>query len=318
MFGKDRDMKILAMGKCVPEQILDNEALSHMVETNDEWITSRTGIRQRRIARTETVVSMASSAARQAMERAGVSTEEIGLVLVCTFTPDLATPSMACLVQQELGLSREILAYDLNAACSGFIYGLVTAEALLAGMEPGKKALIIGAEVISRTVDYTDRGTCILFGDGAGAAVAEASGNKLVADWGAAGNREVLFAGEPLPDGRRAPLGMNGKEVFRFAVSTVPKSITRLLEKAGLPLAEVEHIVCHQANHRIVEGIAKHLRTDLSRFYENIEFYGNTSAASIPIALCDMQEQGLLRRGERMVLAGFGSGLTWGSVLMNW
>lgn len=318
MFGKDCDMKILAMGKCVPEQILDNEALSHMVETNDEWITSRTGIRQRRIARTETVVSMASAAARQAMERAGVSPEEIGLVLVCTFTPDLATPSTACLVQRELGLPREILAYDLNAACSGFIYGLVTAEALLAGMEPGKKALIIGAEVISRTVDYTDRGTCILFGDGAGAAVAEASGDRLVADWGAAGDREVLFAGELLPDGRRTPLGMNGKEVFRFAVSTVPKSITRLLEKAGLPLTEVEHIVCHQANHRIVEGIARHLRTDLSRFYENIEFYGNTSAASIPIALCDMQEQGLLHRGERMVLAGFGSGLTWGSVLMNW
>ena len=154
-------MKILAMGKCVPRQILDNEALSHMVETNDEWITSRTGIRQRRIAKDETVVSMAAEAARQAMERAGTRPEEIGLVLVCTFTPDLATPSVACLVQRELGLSQEILAYDLNAACSGFIYGLVTAEALLSGMEPGKKALIIGAEVISRTVDYTDRGTCL-------------------------------------------------------------------------------------------------------------------------------------------------------------
>lgn len=311
-------MKILAMGKCVPQQVLDNEALSHMVDTNDEWIISRTGIRQRRIAQGETVVSMAAAAARQAMERAGTSPEEIGLVLVCTFTPDLATPSAACLVQQELGLSTGVLAYDLNAACSGFIYGLVTAEALLDGMEPGKKALIIGAERISRSVDYTDRGTCILFGDGAGAAVAEASADRLVADWGACGNREVLLAGEQLPDGRRSPLAMNGKEVFRFAVSTVPKSITRLLERAGVSLSEVDHIVCHQANHRIVEGIARHLRTDLSRFYENIEFYGNTSAASIPIALCEMQEQDLLRRGERMVLAGFGSGLTWGSVLMNW
>ena len=311
-------MKILAMGKCVPRQILDNEALSHMVETNDEWITSRTGIRQRRIAKDETVVSMAAEAARQAMERAGTRPGEIGLVLVCTFTPDLATPSVACLVQRELGLPQEILAYDLNAACSGFIYGLVTAEALLSGMEPGKKALIIGAEVISRTVDYTDRGTCILFGDGAGAAVAVASEDKLTADWGASGDREVLSAGQLLPDGSRTPLAMNGKEVFRFAVSTVPKSITRLLEKAGVPLSDVDHIVCHQANHRIVEGIAKHLHTDLSRFYENIEFYGKTSAASIPIALCDMQEQELLHRGERMVLAGFGSGLTWGSVLMNW
>ena len=144
--GKDCDMKILAMGKCVPQQVLDNEALSHMVDTNDEWIISRTGIRQRRIAQGETVVSMAAAAARQAMERAGTSPEEIGLVLVCTFTPDLATPSAACLVQQELGLSTGVLAYDLNAACSGFIYGLVTAEALLDGMEPGKKALIIGAE----------------------------------------------------------------------------------------------------------------------------------------------------------------------------
>ena len=261
---------------------------------------------------------LAAAAARQAMERAGTSSKEIGLVLVCTFTPDLATPSAACLVQQELGLSTGVLAYDLNAACSGFIYGLVTAEALLDGMEPGKKALIIGAERISRSVDYTDRGTCILFGDGAGAALVEASADRLVADWGACGNREVLLAGEQLPDGRRSPLAMNGKEVFRFAVSTVPKSITRLLERAGVSLSEVDHIVCHQANHRIVEGIARHLRTDLSRFYENIEFYGNTSAASIPIALCEMQEQDLLRRGERMVLAGFGSGLTWGSVLMNW
>ena len=310
-------MKILAMGKSVPEKILDNAMLSQMVETNDEWITSRTGIHQRRIAGEETVVSMASAAARQAMERSGTRPEQIGLVLVCTFTPDLLTPSAACLVQRELGLPDDVLAYDLNAACSGFIYGLVTAQALLEQM-PGRRGLIIGAEVISRTVDYTDRGTCILFGDGAGAAVAEASGESLTADWGAAGNREVLSAGGRLEDGRTAPLSMNGKEVFRFAVSTVPKSITRLLDKAGVGLEQVDHIVCHQANHRIVEGIARHLGTDLSRFYENIGLYGNTSAASIPIALCDMQEQNLLHRGETMVLAGFGSGLTWGSVLMHW
>ena len=220
-------------------------------------------------------------------------------------------------MQQELGLGQDVLAFDLNAACSGFIYGLATAEGLLSRME-GRYGLVIGSEVISRTVDYTDRGTCILFGDGAGAAVVSAEGPAAVADFGCNGDLAVLSAGVRREDGSTAPLAMNGKEVFRFAVSTVPASIRKLLDKAGLSLDEVDHIVCHQANHRIVESIARHLQTDLGRFYENIEFYGNTSAASIPIALCEMQEKGLLHRGDTVLLAGFGSGLTWGSLLLTW
>lgn len=310
-------MQIIAMGSCLPEGILDNEQLSRMVETNDEWIVTRTGIRQRHIAHGETTLSLAAAAARQAMERAGVAPDRIGLVVVCTFTPDQATPSTACLVQQELGLGQDVLAFDLNAACSGFIYGLATAEGLLSRME-GRYGLVIGSEVISRTVDYTDRSTCILFGDGAGAAVVSAEGPAAVADFGCNGDLAVLSAGVRRGDGSTAPLAMNGKEVFRFAVSTVPASIRKLLDKAGLSLDEVDHIVCHQANHRIVESIARHLQTDLGRFYENIEFYGNTSAASIPIALCEMQEKGLLHRGDTVLLAGFGSGLTWGSLLLTW
>ena len=308
--------RIAGIGAYVPENLITNDDLAKIVDTNDEWIRTRTGIRERRISSGEGTRHLAAKAAERALAAAGVAPEELDIIILGTSSPDRNYPSDACSVQAAIGAVNAV-AFDISAACAGFIFAMNIVEGFFkAGIY--KTALIIGAEVISRTVDYTDRGTCILFGDGAGAAVAVASADKLTADWGASGDREVLSAGQLLPDGSRTPLAMNGKEVFRFAVSTVPKSINRLLEKAGVPLSDVDHIVCHQANHRIVEGIAKHLHTDLSRFYENIEFYGNTSAASIPIALCDMQEQELLHRGERMVLAGFGSGLTWGSVLMNW
>ena len=183
-------MKIVAMGRALPQYVLDNQELSGMVETNDEWITTRTGICQRHIAKGETVVALASQAARQALAQSGVPLESIGVVIVCTFTPDTATPSMACMVQKELGLPQTVLAFDLNAACSGFVYGLAVAEALMD--RQGCHALVIGGELLSRLVDYTDRSTCILFGDGAGAAVVSPAGSRTVTDFGADGNAELL------------------------------------------------------------------------------------------------------------------------------
>lgn len=309
-------MKIVAMGRALPQYVLDNQELSGMVETNDEWITTRTGICQRHIAKGETVVALASQAARQALAQSGVPLESIGVVIVCTFTPDTATPSMACMVQKELGLPQTVLAFDLNAACSGFVYGLAVAEALMD--RQGCHALVIGAELLSRLVDYTDRSTCILFGDGAGAAVVSPAGSRTVTDFGADGNAELLSGGGYNINGGREPLRMNGREVFRFAVSTVPGSIRRVVEQAGCTLEEVDHFVLHQANHRITEGVARHLGVNLDRFYENIAHTGNTSAASIPLALWEMQEKDLLHPGDRLVLAGFGGGLTWGAMLLNW
>ncbi|MBS4784568.1 MAG: ketoacyl-ACP synthase III [Clostridiales bacterium] len=312
-------MRIIAMGSSLPERLLDNQELSRRVETSDEWITTRTGIRQRHIAREESTASLAAEAARRAMERAGTEPEQIGAVIVCTFTPDTATPSAACMVQRLLGLPGDVLAFDLNAACSGFVYGLAVAAALVDGPAlRGRRALVIGAEVLSRLVDYTDRGTCILFGDGAGAAVAAPSDDPLWTDFGCDGNGEILCGGGYCPDGGRAPLTMNGREVFKFAVSTVPATIRRVLGRAEVPLDEVDHIVLHQANHRITEGVARHLGADPRLFFENIAHCGNTSAASIPLALCEMQDRGLLHRGQRVVLAGFGGGLTWGSMLLKW
>ncbi len=302
-------MKFLSTGSFVPPRRMTNQDFEKIVDTSDQWIVERTGIHARHVAEEETTLTMAMAAAKQAME--GVDPSAIGLVLVATFTPDQATPSVASQLQQALGLPEEVLAYDINAACSGFLFALLTAERLLEAM-PGKCALLVGAEKVSGRLDYTDRGTCILFGDGAGAAVVQADGRPTWADYGNRSNGSAIYTDE------KGLLRMEGRQVYQFAVRTVTQSIRNVLEKAGLEPGQLDHVVCHQANHRIIEAVARHLGAPMELFFENLGEYGNTSAASIPLALDEMHRNGMLKSGQRVLLEGFGSGLSWGSYLFEW
>lgn len=309
-------LHICATGQCLPEQAVTNAMLSETVDTNDEWISTRTGIKQRYFCKEETNVSLASNAAKQAMERAGISAEDIGVCVVATFTPDYATPSVACLVQQKLGLPAHIPAFDINAACSGFLYGLQIIQGLLA-TSSARYALLIGSEVISRVLNFEDRTTCVLFGDGAGAVVVERSdAHRFFSVLGASGNAEVLSCngvGKP-----HQFLQMNGKEVFRFAVDTIPRCVNEILEKAELTLDDIDYVVCHQANERIISHTVKKLNARPEQFFMNLQRYGNTSAASIPLALDEMAAGRLLKPGMKIICVGFGAGLTWGGALLEW
>ena len=308
---------ILATGRCLPERVVTNEDLSRTVDTNDEWVFSRTGIHQRHFCTSETGLDLAVSAARQAMNRAGVTAAEVGVCLVATFTPDHASPSTACLLQRELGLEEDTVCFDLNAACAGFLYGLKTAHALLCDA-PRPCALVVGAEVIGRVMDMTDRNTCVLFGDGAGAAVVRREEDRT---W------HTVFGSRGDPDSIRvqgpgpvpSAIQMDGKAVFRFAVEVVEQSIRQLLEQEGLSsVNDLDLVVCHQANARIIDFVSKRLGAREDLFVKNMDRYGNTSAASIPIALDELTEAGLLRPGMRIVAVGFGGGLTWAGALLRW
>ena len=308
---------ILATGRCLPERVVTNEELNQRVDTSDEWVFSRTGIHQRHFCEEETGLDLAVSAARQAMDRAGATAADIGVCLVATFTPDHASPSTACLLQRELGLEEDTVCFDLNAACAGFLYGLKTAHALLADA-PRPCALVVGAEVISRVMNRTDRGTCVLFGDGAGAAVVRRAENR---SW------HTVFGSRGDPDSIRvqgpgpvpSAIHMDGKAVFRFAVEVVEKSLRQLLEAEGLAsVNDLDLVVCHQANARIIDFVAKRLGAREGLFFKNMDRYGNTSAASIPIALDELVQKGLLRPGMRILMVGFGGGLTWAGALLRW
>ena len=309
--------QILATGRCLPARVVTNEELSGQVDTSDEWVFSRTGIHQRRFCTSETGLDLALSAARQAMSRAGVTAADVGVCLVATFTPDHASPSTACLLQRELGLGEDTLCFDLNAACAGFLYGLKTAHALLCDASR-PCALVVGAEVISRVMDHTDRNTCVLFGDGAGAAVIRRDESRI---W------HTVFGSRGDPDSIRvqgpgpvpSAIHMDGKAVFRFAVEVVEKSLRQLLEAEGLAsVNDLDLVVCHQANARIIDFVAKRLGAREGLFFKNMDRYGNTSAASIPIALDELTEAGALRPGMRIVTVGFGGGLTWAGALLRW
>ena len=308
--------KILSTGRCLPHRIVTNEDLSRMVDTNDEWVFSRTGIHQRRFCDGESGLDLALGSARQALERAGLKPEDIGVCLVATFTPDYASPSMACLVQKELGLREDTLCFDLNAACAGFLYGMKTAHALLADAAR-PYALLIGCEVISRVMDMTDRNTCVLFGDGAGAAVLR---RDEAARWhtvfGSRGDPESIRVQGPGPE--PSAVHMEGKAVFRFAVEVVEQSIRQMLAEEGCNINDLDLVVCHQANARIIDHVAKKLKAREGLFYKNMDRYGNTSAASIPIALDELVEQGALKPGMRVLTVGFGGGLTWAGALLRW
>lgn len=308
-------LKLLATGRCLPKTAVSNEEMSRWVDTSDEWIASRTGIRQRYFCgEGETSLTLAAGAARQALARSGIDPADLGCVLCATVSPDYATPSLACLVQAELGLPEDIPVLDVNAACSGFLYAVAAARGFLA--QSGRPyALVIGCEVLSRLMDMTDRSTCVLFGDGAGAAVFEAVPDVLFASMqGARGGRAILANGP----GPLAPqLTMDGRAVFRFAVEAIPRCIDGILAQTHLTLDDIDWVVCHQANERILDHCIKKLHATAEKFYKNMARYGNTSAASIPIALDEMNGQGLLKPGHKLLCVGFGGGLTWAAALFT-
>lgn len=309
-------LKIVAMGHCVPEKVVTNDDLSKIVDTNDEWISSRTGIRERRFVVGETGTSLAVGAVRMALEKSGIALEDIGVCVVATVKADYLTPSNACMVQKELGLPNDIPCFDINAACSGFMYGLQVARGILMQSER-RYGIVVGTETLSKILDMTDRGSCILFGDGAGAAIIELSDDhRIIGDLGSKGDNEVLYCPNNSDEDRF--VAMKGSDVFKFAVSTVPKSIDRLLEKAGVAADDIDYYVCHQANVRIIESVAKKCKQPMDKFYINLDKYGNTSSASIPIALSEMCEKGLLKPGMKIICVGFGGGLTWGGAYLEW
>ena len=322
--------KIVGTGSYLPAKTIDNDFLSTIVETSDEWIMERTGIRSRHIASEETTISMGVAAARAALSMADLDAENIDLILVATLTPDYVMPNAACMIQAELG-AKNALCFDISAACSGFLFGLQTADAYIrSGM--CKHALIIGAETLSRTVDWTDRSTCILFGDGAGAAVLSASDdNSGFIDFvsgsdGSMGsvlelkNRPIINPYRTVNEEEKATsyMYMNGQEVFKFAVRKVPELVFAITERNNITPDEIDHYILHQANERILQSVSKRLSLPIERFPMNLDKCGNTSAASIPILLDECNRSGLLKKGDSLILSGFGGGLTWGCALLEW
>ena len=312
-----KGLKIIGTGRSLPSRLVTNEDMSRMVETSDEWIQTRTGIRTRYYCQgEESAASLAAEAARQALERAGIAPEELGACVGCTVSAGSAAPTVASTLQRDLGLPEGIAYFDLNAGCSGFLYGLHVTRGLLL-QSPKPYALLVGAESLSRITNFNDRGTCILFGDGAGAVVVKLEEDAPYAcTLGARGGDDVIYVGG---FGSREPyIHMEGQKTFRFAVEMVPRCVRALLEQSGLETEDIDWFVLHQANKRILDRVAKNLRAPDEKFYQNIDHYGNTSAASIPIALDEMAEKGLLRRGQKIICVGFGAGLTWGGALLEW
>ena len=317
--------RIAGIGAYVPETIVTNDDLAKIVETSDEWISSRTGIRERRISTKEGTSDLAAEAARRSLEAAGVKPEELDLIILGTSSPDCNYPSGACEVQAKIG-AVNAAAFDISAACSGFIFAMNIVQGFFkSGIY--QTALIIGAETLSKVVDWDDRSTCVLFGDGAGAAVLknEESGilDMLMGSDGTKG--EVLKCtsrslGNFLT-GERPELGfmtMDGQEVFRFAVKRVPESIESLMKRNQTAKEDIRYYILHQANERIVEAVARRLKEPMDKFPMIIEKYGNTSTASIPLLLDDMVKKGMLKAGDKIILSGFGAGMTWGAVLLEW
>lgn len=311
-------IKLISTGSALPVREVTNFDMEKLVETSDEWISTRTGISARRFCSGEEChTSLCLAAARQALERSGLRPEQIGVCLVATLTQDTMTPSTACVLQKELGLPEDTVCFDLNAACAGFVYGLHTAECLLAAASR-KYGLVIGCEVLSRITDFTDRSTCVLFGDGAGAAILEWGEDypSLCAVMGSRGNRQVLMI-PGVNTGAPSYIHMDGKEVFRFAVEVLPRCAKEVAAKAGIGLDQVDHFVFHQANQRILDFAIKKLRLDPEKCAGNIAHTGNTSAASVPILLDELVRSGQLHSGQKVLCAGFGGGLTWAGALLQ-
>lgn len=303
--------KIIGTGSYIPDTVWDNHKIAELVETSDEWIRERTGIVRRHIAKQEDTVSMSVKAAERALEDAInqgklQSAEEIDAIFVCSVSPDLLLPAVACEVQRAIGATNAF-AYDMNAACTGFVFAYNTAVSYM-NMGLIRYALIVGCEQLSEIVDWSDRGSCILFGDGAGAAVISASEGECQMVMHSDGK-----GGEALWCTRNGKLRMDGRRVFQFAVRAVPECVEELLEKMKLKKEEIDFFLFHQANARILESVAKRLGIEHEKMPVNIAEYGNTSSASIPILLDEWNRKGYLCEGQRLILAGFGAGLSWGA-----
>lgn len=325
-----KSVGIIGTGLYVPERVMTNFDLEKIVETTDEWIISRTGIKERRIAsENEACSDLAAKAAEKALQDAGVKAEEIDLVIVATITPDYGFPATAALVQDKIG-AKNAAAFDLEAACTGFIYAAVTGANFIAtGMY--KRVLVIGSEALSKIVDWQDRNTCVLFGDGAAAAVlgevnegegiisyhlaADGSGGHYL-DMPAGGSRNP--ATHETIDARMHYLKMKGQDVFKFAVNALPETVQKSAEMAGINVSDLSLIVPHQANYRIISSAAKRLGIDAEKFYMNMDRYGNTSSASVGIALDEAVKNGKISKGDYIALVGFGAGLTFGSCIIKW
>ncbi len=320
---------LLGTGSYVPARIMTNDDLSHVVETSHEWIFTRTGIRERRIAAEgEATSDLAAAAAERALADAGVAAAQIDLVIVATLTPDLPMPATACIVQKKLGISTHAACFDLNAACSGFLFALDTAWAML-GSGRYRHALVIGAEKLSSVIDWSDRTTCVLFGDAAGAVVL---GPSRTPDAGLVGTKLYTEGGLTdllcIPGGGSTPLTpelaakrtiqMKGREIFKIAVREMEDAARDILEQHHLKADQIACVIPHQANLRIIDAIAQYLELPLDRFYVNVDRYGNTSAASIPLAIDEARREGRIRPGDLTLLVAFGAGLTYGSALVRW
>ncbi len=303
---------IRGMGYYVPDKVLTNFDLEKMVDTSDDWITTRTGIKERRIAGSESLTDMAYRASLEALKSAQIDPQEIDTIIFATLTPDLGFPASACLLQARLGANRAY-AFDISAACSGFLYGLEIASSMLSSRR-AKTVLLVGAEKLSQIVDWTDRATCVLFGDGAGAVVlsSEGEGELLASVMRSDGNYwEILYAE------RCGYIKMKGKELFKLAVRSMADVCEEVMQRAGVSTQDIDLIVPHQANIRIMQALAEKLNVPMEKVYSNIHKYGNTSAASIPIALCEAYKEGKLKRGDLVLLTAMGGGLTWGASLIR-
>lgn len=317
--------KIIGIGSYVPDTVVTNQDLMKFLDTDDAWIRERTGICERRVSKDMGTCGLAIEAAKRAIDDAGIDPKEIDLIVLATSSGDRAFPAAAMDVQAAIGAVNAV-GFDITAACSGFIFGLHIAHSFFAaGIY--KTALIIGAETLSKVVDWTDRGTCILFGDGAGAAVVRASETGIIRTlMGSDGTKGWTLECQArnlgnCVNGIKPELGfmkMDGKEVFKFAVRKVPEIVAQILEDAQMDPEEIKYLVLHQANFRILEAASRRLKVPMDRIPVNIDRYGNTSAASVPILLDELKRDGKLERGDKLVLAGFGSGMTWGATLLEW
>ncbi len=319
---------ILGTGSFTPEMVLTNEDLEKLVETNDQWIKERTGIAERRVCGPdEGVATMAVAAAERALASADIAPDRLSYIIVGTNTPDYFFPSIAIRVQDHLGLNSTLAAFDLQAGCSGFNYGLYIAERLVA--PEGKYALVIGSDASSRFTDWTDRSTCVLFGDGAGAVVlGPVAKGGIIAQFVASSLNMKLYCETefnadspflpPQTTTTRHFLKMDGPEIFKFAVKAVKESIQRISEITGVAKEEFDYLIIHQANNRIIEAAAKFARVPMEKVYVNVHRYGNTSAASVPLALDEAVKAGKLKPGDKVFLCSFGAGVTWSAALLEW
>ncbi len=321
------NVKVAGIGAYLPSLIVTNDKISEFVETNDEWIVRRTGISERRISEGEDTSELAIKAAKIALDRAEIRGEDIDLIIVATVSPDMFIPSVACIVQSKLDADNAAC-FDINVACSGFVYGIEIARGMMQSMNY-RNALVIGAETLSKVMNWQDRGTCILFGDGAGAAVLKRDEQKgiiksyLKSD-GKSGDALTISAADfNTPFSKESKINdriikMNGREVLRFAVSAIADAVKEVIKDTDVKLDDIKYIVPHQANIRIIESAAKKLNLEKEKFYVNLDKVGNTSSASVPIVLNEMYEKGLLEKGDKLILVAFGGGLTYGSTLLEW